>query len=409
MADLKWFKLSADFFDNRKIKYLRKMEKGTDYTLFWVRLLCLAAEVNDEGRVYVARSVGASPLSLAIATDEDVEFVSGALDAYEMLGMIIRSDSELKIKNWNYYQSMKPKSEYRCERMQGSDAEDYSCGKERRIEEKRIGKEYKENKIEDASLSYERENRENISAYRESDTESENKKAAEGGSHSPDKRESEDIYGCSCDAVGSGIENLREAGDARHGENNFPSNKASGTVCGADKPIEEESLFARIENDLKGGRLAYGDVMKNAIREVKERREWEKLSKTGEGRAPLGKESLHIQGEKRAYGEFGNVYLTDAELSAFRGKYPIRSDQLIRALSLYMAQTGKEYKEHYAALLRWAENGVDSRRDNGQHGSVGINAKRYGDFDPMEAIEMQKRRFEADIMKMRSKEGAVST
>jgi len=55
----------------------------------------------------------------------------------------------------------------------------------------------------------------------------------------------------------------------------------------------------------------------------------------------------------RAYGEFGNVMLTDDELAKLKSRVQ-GLDQLIESMSRYLASSGKRYKSHYAALLNWA-------------------------------------------------------
>ncbi len=61
------------------------------------------------------------------------------------------------------------------------------------------------------------------------------------------------------------------------------------------------------------------------------------------------------QDEKReAYGPFENVMLTEREMEQLH-LYVTDANELIRRLSLYMESTGKQYRNHYATLLQWAE------------------------------------------------------
>ena len=60
---------------------------------------------------------------------------------------------------------------------------------------------------------------------------------------------------------------------------------------------------------------------------------------------------------KKAYGEFGNVLLTDEEYGKVKSRI-VDWEKTIENLSGYMASTGKKYKSHYSTLLTWA------RRDN---------------------------------------------
>lgn len=58
--------------------------------------------------------------------------------------------------------------------------------------------------------------------------------------------------------------------------------------------------------------------------------------------------------EKHAYGEFGNVRLTDNELDKLTARWtPNQVKQEIEALSAYQRSKGKRYADHYATLLNW--------------------------------------------------------
>lgn len=58
--------------------------------------------------------------------------------------------------------------------------------------------------------------------------------------------------------------------------------------------------------------------------------------------------------EKNAYGEFGNVNLTDDELDKLTARWtPNQVEQEIESLSAYQRSKGKRYADHYATLLNW--------------------------------------------------------
>lgn len=71
--------------------------------------------------------------------------------------------------------------------------------------------------------------------------------------------------------------------------------------------------------------------------------------------------SAHPQ--KKPYGEYGNVYLTEAEHERLKQRYPRDYFKLIEQLGEYMESTGKEYKSHYATIKRWAEKDVKVRKE----------------------------------------------
>jgi hypothetical protein len=58
--------------------------------------------------------------------------------------------------------------------------------------------------------------------------------------------------------------------------------------------------------------------------------------------------------ERRRYGTFQNVLLSDAELARLRATFPDDWDQRVERLSSYMASKGKAYKNHLATIMNWA-------------------------------------------------------
>ena len=78
---------------------------------------------------------------------------------------------------------------------------------------------------------------------------------------------------------------------------------------------------------------------------------------------------------KRAYGEFGNVKLTDTDLSKLKADFPADWQERIERLSTYMASSGKTYKNHLATLLSWA------RRD-AERGDAGKSSTRAAQSSP---------------------------
>ena len=62
-----------------------------------------------------------------------------------------------------------------------------------------------------------------------------------------------------------------------------------------------------------------------------------------------------------AYGQYQNVFLTDAELAELQSELPTLWQTYIDRLSLYMASTGKQYASHAATIRRWAAE--DSQKD----------------------------------------------
>ena len=102
--EIKWIKLTTDMFDNRKIKYLRKLPDGNSIVLIWVMLLTMAGRCNSGGMIFLAENIPYTAKMLADELDFEENTVSLALKALENLGMI--SSDPLEITNWEEYQNI---------------------------------------------------------------------------------------------------------------------------------------------------------------------------------------------------------------------------------------------------------------------------------------------------------------
>ena len=56
---------------------------------------------------------------------------------------------------------------------------------------------------------------------------------------------------------------------------------------------------------------------------------------------------------KKLYGKFQNVFLTDEEHQRLQNQFSRETPLLIERLSSYIASKGKRYKSHYATILNW--------------------------------------------------------
>lgn len=105
MADVKWIKIYTDIFDNRKIKQIEAMQKGDALIVIWIKLICLAGTINDNGRVYFTNDIPYTPEMLAAQFSRPVQTVRLALDTFERFGMIDRADGFITLPSWGKYQS----------------------------------------------------------------------------------------------------------------------------------------------------------------------------------------------------------------------------------------------------------------------------------------------------------------
>ena len=105
MADVKWVKLTVDMFDNRKIKYLRKLPDGNNIVLIWVMLLTMAGRCNAGGMIFLTENVPYTPKMLADELDFEENTVILALKALENLNMIVTDSEYFAIAGWEEYQN----------------------------------------------------------------------------------------------------------------------------------------------------------------------------------------------------------------------------------------------------------------------------------------------------------------
>ena len=72
-----------------------------------------------------------------------------------------------------------------------------------------------------------------------------------------------------------------------------------------------------------------------------------------------------VDNEKKAYGEFRHVMITDEEKQKLKEKYSYSvAKKLMNDLDTYIESTGKDkYKSHYATMLTWARRaGIETQR-----------------------------------------------
>lgn len=86
-----FIKLDVDLFENRKLRHLAR-KCGPLSTLLWVKLLCLAGQCNEKGRVYIMDGVPYDTETLADDLGMEAADVDTMLAAMARLGMILLDD-----------------------------------------------------------------------------------------------------------------------------------------------------------------------------------------------------------------------------------------------------------------------------------------------------------------------------
>lgn len=106
MADVKWIKIATDMFDNRKIKYLRRLPDGNNIVLLWVILLTMAGRCNANGVIFLTENIPYTAKMLADELDFKENMVQSALQTLERLGMIAIDNEFISVPGWDEYQNI---------------------------------------------------------------------------------------------------------------------------------------------------------------------------------------------------------------------------------------------------------------------------------------------------------------
>ena len=102
---VEWVKITIDMFDNRKIKYLRKLPEGNSIVLIWIMLLTMAGRCRANGMIFLTENIPYTTKSLADELGFDENIVKFALAAFESLDMVqTNPDTILQINGWEEYQ-----------------------------------------------------------------------------------------------------------------------------------------------------------------------------------------------------------------------------------------------------------------------------------------------------------------
>lgn len=102
---MKWLKLESAIYQNRKIKQIESLPDGYEIFSIWIKLLCLASIINDDGLVYFTKDIPYKTETLAVEFGNDAKIIENALTVFRLFGMIEYEGEYIIIKNWAEYQS----------------------------------------------------------------------------------------------------------------------------------------------------------------------------------------------------------------------------------------------------------------------------------------------------------------
>lgn len=91
-----WLKLKTDFFDSDEIRLIERQENGSQYIVFWLRLLLKAISAEEPGILIFKPGIPYTAEILAATTQTDIDIVRSAMRVFQELGMIqIGDDNEI--------------------------------------------------------------------------------------------------------------------------------------------------------------------------------------------------------------------------------------------------------------------------------------------------------------------------
>jgi predicted phage replisome organizer len=105
-SDVKWIKITTDMFDNRKIKYLRRLPDGNNIVLIWVMLLTMAGRCNSGGMIFLTENIPYTAKMLSDELDFEENTVQLALKALEQLNMVVMDEGFFRVSGWEEYQNI---------------------------------------------------------------------------------------------------------------------------------------------------------------------------------------------------------------------------------------------------------------------------------------------------------------
>lgn len=106
MADVKWIKMAINIFDNRKIRQIESLPDGDAIIVIWMKLLCLAGNINDCGMIYFTKEIPYTEQMLATQFNRPLTTVQMAMRTFEQFKMIEIINDMLHISNWEKYQNV---------------------------------------------------------------------------------------------------------------------------------------------------------------------------------------------------------------------------------------------------------------------------------------------------------------
>lgn len=113
MSEVSWIKIYIDWYDSRKIKYLRNLPKGNEYALLWIMVLSLAGKANNDGKLSITDDLPYTLEDLPNELGFKPQIVKQGFSEFLKLGMVVQENGFYAIANWEEYQNADKMAEIR--------------------------------------------------------------------------------------------------------------------------------------------------------------------------------------------------------------------------------------------------------------------------------------------------------
>ncbi|MVX62367.1 replication protein [Clostridium chromiireducens] len=110
MRERRYVKFRIDMYEDTKFKIIDRMPKRDLIHYVWSRIVVLAGKVNQEGDLYLSRSIPYTVETLSIEFNRDIDEIKTALDILMELEMIELAENKVyRVKNFAKHQNIKVK------------------------------------------------------------------------------------------------------------------------------------------------------------------------------------------------------------------------------------------------------------------------------------------------------------
>lgn len=157
MRERRYVKFRIDMYEDTKFKIIDRMPKRDLIHYVWSRIVVLAGKVNQEGDLYLSRSIPYTVETLAIEFNREIDEIKAALDILMELEMIELAENKVyRVKNFAKHQNIKVKE--KAENRKNEDEEKHT-GDNIQKDEVQVGENLKE------TINYNEDNNSNCEVY----------------------------------------------------------------------------------------------------------------------------------------------------------------------------------------------------------------------------------------------------